>query len=142
MKDTEENTSLSMPLCVTDLLFNLIGFFIILLSISYFEDRRIVNENTVEELKMEQKEQKESGAKDSIAHIMINVSYDASGEPTMDIDGKNTDIASLITYLNSLDSVAKIALRCDENITVGYQNNILLACKRAGLNVNQVVKTN
>ncbi len=128
-----------MPLCITDLLFNVIGFMILLVALSSFEENMDKNEKVLQELNLSE-QQNLSGAKSSVAKIYINA-FLVNGESVIEIDGKRYTLSSLETFLRDTGGTANVALRCDANILVGFHDSILAACKRAGIeNIEQIVK--
>lgn len=129
-----------MPLCITDLLFNVIGFLILLIALSNFEDKMDSNEKVLQQLKLS--EQKNlTGAKHSEAKIIINV-FKEGGDTKIEIDGKGYTLETLQQYLKTFGATADVALRCAEDVLVGFHDNVLAACKRAGIeNIEQIVKT-
>ncbi len=130
-----------MPLCITDLLFNVIGFLILLIAISNFEEKMDSNEKVLKELHLSQHEEI-SGMKISNASIFINIFLE-NEQPVIEVEGRRFSLDALGEYLKSMGGAANVAIRCEENILVGFNNKVLAVCKSSGIeNIDQVVKIN
>lgn len=144
----------TVPPCVTDLLFNLIGFLIIVVLCGKYDNTKQINEHLEQVLKSlqvteipELPSSKPNPSKTS--SVTINLVYKASShEERIKMNGQEYDLDSFKKHIkdtwgkNEINDTF-ISLRCDQRVTMGFHDEVLAICKRDGHihnNIQQLVK--
>ncbi len=141
----------TVPPCVTDLLFNLIGFLIIVVLCGKYDKTKQENEQLLKSFQISVIPEiiTTKPKPNKITTVSINLVYDeATKEERIKMDGQNYDLKSFQKHIkdtwgqNEVND-AVVALRCDKRVTMGFHDKVFEICKRDGHlenNILQMVK--
>ncbi len=135
---------MSIPPCVTDLLFNLIGYLFVMLSLANFKKVQQQNEQILKDFRLssfaELTTKKAEPIKDT--QVVINLLFNENGEERINVDGKEYSFDEFKAFIgsgNREDTI--VALRCDERIMMGFHDKVLALCRKHGVQkIRQMVK--
>ena len=131
------------PPCVTDLLFNLVGFLFFLLALANFKSTKLENEQILKELRISEFVELSKPRNESTheQRVVINLLYKEDESEIISVDGKEYDMESFSKFIGSIGSENIVALRCDERIRMGFHDRVLAVCKQNGIGqIRQMVK--
>lgn len=135
---------MSIPPCVTDLLFNLIGYLFLIITLANFETTKQQNEQILKDFRLssfaELTKKKAEPINDT--QVVINLVFNEKGEERINVDGKEYSLDEFKAFISSGNREDTIvALRCDERIMMGFHDKVLALCRKHGIQkIRQMVK--
>ena len=148
--------ALSMPPCVTDLLFNLIAYLFLIITMANFNVSKEQNEQMLKSFRPsifgELSKQRQAAVNDT--HMVIHLHFKENAEKDEEnYDGlisvfwgkeeiKEISLEEFKKYINNRNFEETIViLRCDKRIRMGFHDKVLAECrKRGNLKIRQMVK--